>query len=352
MIILDTNQLDRHSLDSSFMALLKMLSNSTGHALAISEVTYNEHCAHYEYRLRRACSQAARSRSELDELLKVSHVEEEEGIASFVRGPSDEDVEAASSAYKSRLLSIFRLIELSGPSAIEALRREAWRVAPASTSFDTKGSGARDAAIWLSLIGASAGSTETVYFISSDRRAFRTDRCVADSREDGAAIVILSDIGELLSLLADDVDAEVNIALIKESSVVKERFTQYINATNLLWAVNDVAIEGPSGTSSWAYGDPVNLEFMSIHDVHGHVIKGSKWITGRVRWSVRYPVRIDQFKPEEIGVVASKQVWDISFQIVASLLFKGMVGVESVEILSIGKPSQITGQLETLQQLD
>jgi hypothetical protein len=60
VIVLDANQLDRHPLDSAYIKFLKILAKSTGHKLAISEVTFEERCAHYENRLRRAYAQGSK----------------------------------------------------------------------------------------------------------------------------------------------------------------------------------------------------------------------------------------------------------------------------------------------------
>src|SRR5579863_5755776 len=142
MIVLDTNQLDRHSLDSPLIALLKVLSQSTNHRLALSVVTYNEHCAHYKHRLYRAYSQRVKSDSEVRSLLRVSGISFfEMGYEFTINANFSEEVDRIFSVYQDRLLNIFELIELDGVAAIEALRREAWRIAPASTSFDAKGNG-------------------------------------------------------------------------------------------------------------------------------------------------------------------------------------------------------------------
>ena len=132
------------------------------------------------------------------------------------------EVDRVLSVYQAKLRNIFELIELDGASAIEALRREAWRIAPASTSFDATGNGARDAAIWLSLINESVRSGETIYFVSSDKRAFKADQCSIDINETGAAVHVVDNIGELLELLADDVAVEVDPTLIEKSRAARQ----------------------------------------------------------------------------------------------------------------------------------
>src|SRR6266702_1647253 len=355
MIVLDTNQLDRHSLDSPFMALARVLAQSTGHELAISRVTYDEHCAHYDHRLRRAYSQEAKLRRELEELLRISRVDEKHekrGMRLVIPGNLYEQaVDEASSAYNSRLADEFRVIDLDGASAAEALRREAWRIAPASTSFDTKGTGARDAAIWLSLIKESARFNERIYFISSDKRAFQTEQCAADVEASAASIVVLIDFGELIAALADGVEAEVDLEQVRESAVLRGRFRQYVNDTDIIWEIGRIAIERPAESSMWTSRD-LNLEFMHISDVRGFVIGGSKWITGRVRWSINYIIEIKQYSTGNIGVYTSIQIWNVSFQIVSSLLLKAVLAVEEVEILGIGRPSHIVSKLEELRKLN
>jgi hypothetical protein len=355
MIVLDTNQLERQSIHSHFIALLKILAKSTNNTLALPEVAYNEHCAHYEHRLRRAYSQESKARNELHDLLRAAS--DDGAFHYFSETELDEPLEKTLSTYRAKLLGIFTLIKLDGPSAIEALRREAWRVAPASTSFDSKGSGARDAAIWLSLLNESVRLNETIYLVSADKAAFRAEQCRIDAESAGASIVVLNDIGELLDTLSDRIEAEVDLSKIKESALAQERILRYIRDSRMLWDITRLAVETPPSASSWLYGDPMHIELLSINDVHGHAVSGNNWVTGRIRWLIRYPVRVDDIRSstEETGVkasVVSRRMWTVSFQIVTSLLFHGSDIMESVEVLSIARPSRISGELDSLEQFD
>lgn len=355
MIVLDTNQLDRHSLNSPLMAILKVLARLGNHRLAISEVTYNEHCAHFEYRLRSALAQQSRARKDMRALLKAAGQERERwDLEAAARNEKFIDRHIAS--YKSRISNTFDIVELDGESAIEALRREACRIAPASTSFDTKGSGARDAAIWLSLIHRSSESSEKIYFISSDKQAFSGPAIAADCNETSPSIMILGDIRELLEALTDRVDVEVNQSSIEESEAIHNKvLDQLVNYTGILGNVMTAAIDSQPRSSMqfFDYTNTATLEFMRVEEVRGHAVgSDGVWATARVRWAVSFkaPLQRHVWGADGGSETTTQELWALSFQLVSVLLFKVDDESEAIEVLDFGKPSQISSELEELNR--
>ena len=348
MIVLDTNQLERHSLDSSFMAILKVLARLTGNRLALSEVTYNEHCAHYENQLRHAYGQAEKSRNELAGLVKATGSRE-----IFTRMSSADIAERTmkyGSDYQSKVLDTFDLIPLDGESAVEALRREAWRIPPASTSFDVQGTGARDAAIWLSLIKESIRQPERIFFISSDKRAFKAVNLTSDLDMSNAAITVLEDIGELLGMLADGVDVAVDVPMISESDTAKEKVLRYLGST---WIPSDavrIAIQIPP-RSGCRYSDHsfTGIEFVDARDIHGHVIGNEKWVTGVIRWNVTYSVKVEWHgRGDELRGIPD-ELWDVTFQTSTVLIFSASSSsIDEVEVLNAGKPGNVVSSVTRL----
>jgi hypothetical protein len=269
---------------------------------------------------------------------------------------TEKQISMISSSYRTQILNVFEVIELDGESAIGALRREACRIAPASTTFDTKGTGARDAAIWLSLIRKATGSPEVIFFISSDKQAFKDVKIAVDRDETTSSVVVVGDIGELLEVLADDVDVDVSQSLIKESEAIRQRVSdQLINRTGILGNVIHVAIDSQPNSSLrfFSYHDSAVIKFVRVEEVRGHAIDSNgTWATGRVRWAVSFQVPLERHVWHGNNKVVTRELWTVSFQIVSTLLFKVAGENENLEILDFGKPSQITGQLEELSKID
>jgi hypothetical protein len=355
MIVLDTNQLDRHSLNSPLMAILKVLARVTNHRLAVSEVTYNEHCAHFEYRLRSAHAQQNRARKDMRALLKAAGQERERwDLESATR--TEKFIDRHIASYKNRISNVFDVVRLDGESAIEALRREACRIAPASTSFDTKGSGARDAAIWLSLIRKSTESSEKIFFVSADRQAFSSSAITADYNKSGSSIVILDDIRELLEALADRVDVDVSQSSIEESETIHQKvFDQLVNYTGILGNVMTASIDSQphSSIQFFDYSNAATVEFMRVEEARGHAVGGDGvWATARVRWAVSFkaPLQRHMWGVDGGSEPITQELWALSFQIVSTLLFKVDDENEAIEVLDFGKPSKISSELEELNK--
>jgi hypothetical protein len=351
MIVLDTNQLDRHSFDSSYMAILKILAHLTNNKLALSEVTYNEHCAHYENQLRRLYAQEEKARREISDLVKPLG---DWRVSSRV--PSERVNESATKdrqSYEKKILEIFELITLDGASAVEALRREAWRIPPASTSFDVKGSGARDAAIWLSLANESVKLSEVIFFVSSDKQAFRAPAINADLADTGARIIVVEDMGELLKILADEVGIAVDTDLIGTSEIIKRKVLDYIGSVTFHHEFMDAARHFSVEHSSCRYGDQGfrGIEFLGAHDLHGHVIADERWVTVRARWLISYSIECDykRHAAETEWIVVPDELWEITFQVSSLLIFQEISGcIEKVEVLNVGRPSQVTNLITRL----
>jgi predicted nucleic acid-binding protein len=345
MIVLDTNVLERHPFESPVMAILKVLSRLTSHKLAISEVTLNERCSHFRNQLQRGFEQQARIGHETAELLRIANTRHK----SWSFGSETQVarmVEIALGKYQQRLLGTFDVVELDGASAIEALRREACRLPPASISFDAKGTGARDAAIWLSLV-REARSGETVYLVSSDKKAFHSADLSSDLTE-GSSVMVLNDVADLIEALADVVDVDINIEQIRESEEIRHTIQRDVFQYGILSDVAGVAASATQSASTYfVYRDPVTLEFADATNLRGHIIGGDgTWVTGRARWKVGFPIQFERTFLEETRPDTT-ELWSITFEFVSVLLFRASEeGIGSVEVVDVGKPLNITTQLD------
>jgi hypothetical protein len=244
------------------------------------------------------------------------------------------------------------LIALDGKSAIEALRREAWRIPPASTSFEVKGTGARDAAIWLSLVKESIERSERIFFISDDKRAFKAPELARDLDKTSAAVTVLEDIGELLKVLADDVDVAIDVALIAESDSLRERVLQYLGSTSIPSDALSIAMEFSVPSVGCSYSDHkfTRIEYLSARDIRGHVIGNETWVTGVVRWSVTYSVGVEWYRHDKGIKNIPDELWDVTFQTSSVLIFsRSSNEIDGVEVLSSGKPATVSRFVTSLR---
>jgi PIN domain-containing protein len=350
MIALDTNILERHPFESSVMAILKVLGRLTNHKLAISEVTFNERRSHFRNQLQRSMQQQSRIGDQTEELLRIANARQKSWGSLGSEIGILRVVDIALEKYQQRLLTAFDVIELDGASAIEALRREACRLPPASTSFDAKGTGARDAAIWLSLV-REARSGETVYFVSSDKKAFHSSDLSSDLTE-GSLVIVLNDVADLIEALAETVDVDIDIDQIRESQAIRSAIEHDVLRHGILDDVAHVAAWAtPAASTHFVYRDPVTLEFADAANLRGHIIGGDgTWITGRVRWKVKFHMQFEHRFHEERRPDAT-ELWSITFDFVSTLLLRASTEeIGSVEIVDVGKPANITTQLDEAYQ--
>lgn len=169
MIVLDTNIIEPYkTLSGPGVDLLLAVARITGQPVYVPEMVVEEFTAHRRHDLQGLVDAVASASAKLAE--KVPGWK-----------PADlPDVEGSLPAFRERLHELgFGILPYSDGHAIEAMRREANRLAPASRRWaDDKGeyvpgSGARDVMVWLAALEVAKTIKDTVYLVSEDRRAFR-----------------------------------------------------------------------------------------------------------------------------------------------------------------------------------
>jgi hypothetical protein len=120
------------------------------------------------------------------------------------------DIDHQVESWQERLDVMAKTIPPVAEDAVEALRREVWGVAPARRT-EKKGVGARDAAIWLSIVRDHAERGEAGHFITED-----ADFILRPSMGDDVAaehpLQLHTSVADFLSVLGDAVDTEVAVA--------------------------------------------------------------------------------------------------------------------------------------------
>src|SRR6266446_3193706 len=243
--------------------MLRSITRETNHELAISAVTLDEHVTHCSAKLREGYARIVDGYKQLRRFDPRVQVPGEE----FIRGA----VEELTAFHEGRIREAFRILEVSGLSAIEELRREARRIPPASTSLDIKGSGARDVAIWLSVVQYSAENAEEVFLVSRDK-AFKAASSKGDLEKYGAVVTIVRDIPDLLDLLATKAGPiDLDIRTLCDSQTVRDSVVASFGFIYTRQKASDV-IERPRVAAfglNWS-GNPV-LELIDVTDVHGYI---------------------------------------------------------------------------------
>jgi hypothetical protein len=164
MIILDTNQLQAAGPpDGPIIALLQALHREAGHQPCLPELVLAEYMAKHGHIARQAFTEYKNTAVRLRKLIRVG-VPFQENIGA--------SIEAMLSHHRHALEEVFRILPTPDEAWKEALLREAYRKLPARTTFDRPGSGARDAAIWLTALATCRESEQETYFISADEGAF------------------------------------------------------------------------------------------------------------------------------------------------------------------------------------
>jgi hypothetical protein len=152
MIVIDSNQLLGMPPGSPSWILLRVVGERTGHSLAISEITLWEVLSNVRRHFAEDVAALNRSRDKLSGRL-ASYA------ATSINWPDDDawlapedEIDEAIRRYEDQLRQRFRILQTPGPVAVEALRREAWRLPPCAEN----GRGGRDSAIWLTAAAAAA----------------------------------------------------------------------------------------------------------------------------------------------------------------------------------------------------
>lgn len=163
MIIFDTSVLFGLGPDDPKLDLLRALRQSGQQQVAIPWMVQEELAAHRVLRHAKAHAEAVTATRALNRTAPWAHEPEP--------GPFDRD--AASAYWRKQYGRLFDIIETSGDVARLALQREANRQKPAKGPEAGDKGGARDAAIWLSVVDyLKANPDETAYFVTGNTRDF------------------------------------------------------------------------------------------------------------------------------------------------------------------------------------
>jgi PIN domain len=200
LIIFDTNTLYGLHRNSPKFDLLRALKHSGSHSAGIPWMVREELVAQQVLEYTAAYDSAEAAVRGLDRKAPWR--------SGSVLLPS-RGIDQAKDYWRSQYAEVLSTLETSGESAKEALAREAYCQKPAKTDAKAKG-GARDVAIWLSVIDyLKENPTETVYFVSNNVRDFSDgeypDPMLDDVGDMRDRLVLLTSFEEVISRFTQDV---------------------------------------------------------------------------------------------------------------------------------------------------
>jgi hypothetical protein len=144
------------------LEILRILAQRTRHELAIPDVVLDEYLA---WRRREVTSKVEAAQSAVRGLLRTATWDRRAEWEDLEPPDVDDIVEATGAMLRER----FVILDVTGDDAREALRREAARQPPAKIDDKGSGAGARDAAIWLTVLRqCPIASPSSVHFVADD----------------------------------------------------------------------------------------------------------------------------------------------------------------------------------------
>ncbi|MEU6213104.1 PIN domain-containing protein [Streptomyces sp. NPDC047023] len=290
MIVLDTNQLQHVAFPhGAILGMLRKIADLNGRTLAIPEMVAIEHVAHYQHEVEEQHRQALRALRALGKAFDKD----------FGKEVREQSPAAAGAARREALEKVFTILPTPGGAALEALRREANRQPPAEQSWkDSEGKevrarGARDVAIWLTVLEAARGHGEPVWFLTQD----------ADFRGPGSgddfhavlraeASTVLMDNSEMLRLLPQGIEQLLS-ELAEEISPIPENLSDLLHHQDVAGAVINELIYGPVIQRSVPAVDDTAFHSLGTRLFVDNIVRSkayrvgdSTWLSAQVRWKV------------------------------------------------------------------
>ena len=202
VIALDTNTLRGLSFPGdAALSMLAALARHTSHKLVLSEVVLDEYLS---FRRREREEHRMAAAKAIKSMIRSAWWPGRDEWAKLPLPDVDQDL----IRIEEDLRRTFEVLPLDGASAIEGLRREAYRRPPAN--LGSSAGGARDAAAWVSLVDWCKTHPDVpTYFVSSDKDFVHPDL----SNERPANLRVVNEMDSVLAELAAPSHRPVDIEL-------------------------------------------------------------------------------------------------------------------------------------------
>jgi hypothetical protein len=283
MIIFDSSVLPGLTRQNPCFDLLRAVKRSGTHHLGIPWMVREEICAQRVLEYKLAHARAATAIAELNKRTPWNAPDS----ASLSRL----DVAQAYSYWRGQYEELFEILETSGDAALTALYRESNCQRPAKVSTKEKG-GARDVAIWLSVINyLKAHDDEPVIFVSGNTKDFGDGSSYASPMSEdlgtmSGRLTFLTSLDDFVGHCTDSI--EIDIKHVKDILIAKPATSVEITAEKVL---NDQRFAGTKIEAgeyelfrwqSWLL--PPSAVLRRIVHAWGHKIDDEEWYTAVVDW--------------------------------------------------------------------
>jgi hypothetical protein len=286
MIIFDTSALYGLTRSSPKFDFLRALKHSGLEPVGIPWMVREELVAQQVLEYETAYGQANAAISGLNRKIPWA-------AAGSVKLPA-RDVEKAKEYWRGQYEEILKILETSGESARAALAREAYCEKPANVDPKNKG-GARDAAIWLSVIDyLKANPAETVYFVSNNTQDFGDGSAYPSPMSEDltdmmSRLLHLTSFDDCISRFSDNLGASTEdvksllTSLINDSLVSIEGTAQSALSGGRFEGtrIEDGVFE-PIQWTAWLV--PPSAAVRNVSEASGHKIGDEEWYTATVDW--------------------------------------------------------------------
>ena len=339
MILLDTNQLLGKSPDAPVLRMLKKVAEEAGHDLVLPEMVAEEYLAHYRHDVEDA---AEKARGGIDELRRL--VPRWPGDTGSLRSVE----EGAEQSRRAQLADLFRIHPVPGGAWRESVIREAWRRPPAKTSWEPgkPGGGARDVAVWLTVLDACADSQKEAYFVTGNSSDFGKGGALRpelaqEARErlgqDADLLHYCPDIAVLMRQLGiasaqppgeDEIAAAGQVTAAVEAALADDDVP-----FELMSAIPHVALKVVGG-----FRGVQDLRFDRLQaKAEAYQLAGDTWACARGRWHGRTTLWVC-WKPELGLPVAGRDVV-LSFTVSATIVMQldGSGAIAAAEVTDRGR---------------
>jgi PIN domain-containing protein len=281
-------------------------------------------------------------------------------------GPGSFDRDAANAYWRKHYQGLFDVIETSGDVARQALQREANRQKPAKGPEAGDKGGARDTAIWLSVVDyLKANPGETAYFVTGNTRDFGDGTGFpapmdADIKGLESRLKLITSFDHAVSeftipLEIDELTRDILVGLLTSDdalTLLRRSVRDPLSAQPGPWDGNTVHAYAylplpaadayqPVRWGTWAREPRAVLR--RVQDIAGHKIGEESWYTATVDWILvgqsSPPVSASPVRTPPALVLAPAPTW-IACQWRTRLLFTSKPG-ERLTILQYSDPESL-----------
>ncbi|MEU5397504.1 PIN domain-containing protein [Streptomyces tibetensis] len=316
ILILDTNAVRMLNPNGSNADVLRIIKTSGTARVAVPEMVLHEMIAQQVIEYRDAFEKAEVAVKRV----RGRHPDSRPVYMELHRGI---DIEGIRKGWDKQYRAIFEIIPTTGEMALEALVREANGEKPAKLTEkqgEKKKEGARDVAIWLSVIDfMRKNPKEKVYFVTKNSKDFGDGSAWpapmdSDIRGMEHRIAILSDMDAVISALTEEVQAselsaEASAALKVLSQTIGELAIKEVRGVQLRASILSMFDRGGhfKRATFRRWVAPPDAELLSVSNVTGHKIGERVWFIADVEWLLW---GIAQSFTPNLGVIPIACIWE------------------------------------------